>query len=235
MSEGSKLVTSAAAAPVAAGLTLRFLPVVDLPANLPADPSEHPIAIADMANAFGVTHRTLHFYEEKGLISAGRIGPMRIYGHDSIVQMAVINTCREVGMPIAVIQELMEELDGAVSQDEADAIFHNALAIRKRELVSSLSTIHRQMQKVIGLLDGDAIRVDLGPGINDNRQPAFSDAERHCLELMAEAQGPGRIAQAMGMEVEAVQAMENAIIAKFSANNRFQAVAKAALLGLVKS
>ncbi len=29
--------------------------------------------------------------------------------------------------------------------------------------------------------------------------------------------------------------MENAIIAKFSANNRFQAVAKAALLGLVKS
>ncbi len=84
-------------------------------------------------------------------------------------------------------------------------------------------------------LDGDAIRVDLGPGINDDRQPAFSDAERHCLELMAEAQGPGRIAQAMGMEVEAVQAMENAIIAKFSANNRFQAVAKAALLGLVKS
>ena len=209
----------------------RFLPDVDLPRNLPSG----TVAIAEMANAFGVTHRTLHFYEEKGLITASRIGPMRVYDHQDVLQMSVINICREIGMPISVIQELMEELDGAASQGEADAIFHNALAIRKRELVSSLSTIHRQMQKVIGLLDGDAIRVDLGPGINDNRQPAFSDAERHCLELMAEAQGPGRIAQAMGMEVEAVQAMENAIIAKFSANNRFQAVAKAALLGLVKS
>lgn len=231
MSEGSKLVSSAAAMPAAVVLPLRFLPAVDLPANLP----DGPVAIADMANAFGVTHRTLHFYEEKGLITAGRIGPMRIYGHESIVQMAVINTCREVGMPVAVIQELMEELDGAASQGEADTIFRNALAIRKRELVSSLSTIHRQMQKVTGLLDGDAIRLDLGPGINDNRQPAFSDAERQCLDLMAEGQGATRIAQAMGMDAETVQAMETAIIAKFSANNRFQAVAKAALLGLIKN
>lgn len=231
MSESSKLVSTAAATPVAAGLPLRFLPAVDLPANLP----HHPVAIADMANAFGVTHRTLHFYEEKGLITAGRIGPMRIYAHESIVQMAVINICREVGMPVAVVQELMEELDGATSQEEADTIFRNALAIRKRELVSSLSTIHRQMQKVTGLLDGDAIRLDLGRGTNDNHLPAFDDAERQCLDLMAEGQGTARIALAMGMDAESVHAMETTIIAKFSANNRFQAVAKAALLGLIKS
>jgi len=39
--------------------SIRFLPVAPLPENLP----DGRLAIADMANAFGVTHRTLHFYE----------------------------------------------------------------------------------------------------------------------------------------------------------------------------
>ena len=60
-----------------------------------------PVAIADMAEFFGVTHRTLHFYEEKGLIRASRLGLMRVYGECDVSRMAVINACREVGMPIS--------------------------------------------------------------------------------------------------------------------------------------
>ena len=54
--------------------SIRFLPVAPLPENLP----DGRLAIADMANAFGVTHRTLHFYEEKGLLTAARVGPLRV-------------------------------------------------------------------------------------------------------------------------------------------------------------
>lgn len=37
------------------------LPDIILPPNVPSE----PVAIADMAELFGITHRTLHFYEEK--------------------------------------------------------------------------------------------------------------------------------------------------------------------------
>ena len=76
-----------------------FLPHLPLPGAIP----DKHVAIADMADAFGVTHRTLHFYEEKGLLTADRMGPMRVYGLEDIRRMTVINACREIDMPIAEI------------------------------------------------------------------------------------------------------------------------------------
>ncbi|OWK23731.1 LuxR family transcriptional regulator [Rhizobium yanglingense] len=186
-----------------------------------------------MANAFGVTHRTLHFYEEKGLLSANRIGLMRVYGEDDVMRMAVINVCRETGMPIAVIQELMDELRRASSQDQAEAIFQEALAVRKRELTAEMSTLHRQLQQVSDLLDPDASSEI--PPLNDNEdQSALSDEELRCLSLMAEGFSTQRIARALDLKHDEAQALEADIILKFRANNRFQAITKAVLLGIVK-
>ncbi|NLS04787.1 MerR family transcriptional regulator [Rhizobium sp. P32RR-XVIII] len=206
----------------------RFLPSTALPADLP----EGPVPIAEMANAFGVTHRTLHFYEEKGLLSANRIGLMRVYGEDDVMRMAVINLCRESGMPVAVIQELMEELRRASSQDEAEAMFREALSIRKRELTAEMSTLHRQLQQVSDLLDADA-NGEMPP-LNDNEDhSSLSDEEMRCLSLMAEGFSTQRIARTLDLKHDEAQALESSIILKFRANNRFQAIAKAVLLGLV--
>lgn len=206
------------------------LPQIPLPGNVPAE----PVAIADMANMFRITHRTLHFYEEKGLIKAGRIGLMRVYTHADIARMALINACREVGMPIAVIQELMEELATAASEEEASEIFQQALVARKRELIAALSTIRRQMQQIIALLSPDgageqASVADIRDGVE------LSELERRCLELIAEGYTPTRIARTLDMAGEEITAMEAAIIRKFDASNRFQAVAKAVLSGLIAS
>ncbi|MGB3813480.1 MAG: MerR family transcriptional regulator [Shinella sp.] len=207
--------------------TIRFLPVAPLPENLP----DGRLAIADMANAFGVTHRTLHFYEEKGLLTAARVGPMRVYGATEIQQMAVVNTCRETGMPVAVIQELLEQLAAAASQDEADGIFHAAMNARKRELAAQQSTIRRQMQQINELLDFAAAHE---PETNDNiPQAQLSPVELRCLALMSEGYPTSRIARALEVEPGEVQVMEKNIIAKFDSNNRFQAVAKAVMLGIV--
>ncbi|PKA42930.1 MerR family transcriptional regulator [Rhizobium sullae] len=207
----------------------RFLPSAALPPDLP----EGPVPIAEMANAFGVTHRTLHFYEEKGLLSANRIGLMRVYGEDDVMRMAVINICREAGMPIAVIQELMGDLGRAASQEEAEAIFQEALAVRKRELTAEMSTLHRQLQQVSDLLDPDASSEI--PSLNDNEdQSTLSDKELRCLSLMAEGFSTQRIARSLDLKHDEAQALEADIILKFRANNRFQAIAKAVLLGIVK-
>lgn len=211
-------------------LNCRFLPSSTLPRNLPAQ----PVAIADMADMFGVTHRTLHFYEEKRLISAGRMGLMRVYDPDDVRRMAFINICREIGMPVAVIQELMEELDMAESQREADHIFEDALMARRRELTAALSTIQRQTEQIERLLSAT-------DGQNDqpHRSPRsvidLTDLERRCLQLMAEGYAPLRLSRALELRSEEIADLEDAIIHKFEANNRFQAVAKAVLLGLVAS
>ncbi|WP_028746226.1 MerR family transcriptional regulator [Rhizobium mesoamericanum] len=205
----------------------RFLPSAVLPADLPRG----KVPIADMANAFGVTHRTLHFYEEKGLISASRIGLMRVYEPGDVMRMAVINACREAGMAVAVIQDLMTDLIEADSQEAAEALFRDALMTRKRELSAEMSTLHRQVQQVNDLLDREAAEDPL----NDNQsESALTDQELRCLALMAAGLSTQRIARTLDLRDDAAQSLEAGIIQKFNANHRFQAIAKAVMLGVVQ-
>jgi DNA-binding transcriptional MerR regulator len=206
-----------------------ILPDVIVVSDLP----QEPLAIADMAERFGVTHRTLHFYEEKGLIEASRIGLMRVYQQGDIARMAVINVCREIGMPISVIQDLFELLATAKSKAEANLFFEEALSTRRRELTAGLSTVHRQLQQVNALLDNEEL--------TSTRQtpkrvgPELTDPERGCLELMAEGYTTIRIARTLEMKVSEVEELEEQIVGKVGAQNRFQAVAKAVLLGMIVS
>ena len=203
------------------------LPDIELPPNLTAG----AIGIADMANAFGVTHRTLHFYEEKNLIAAGRAGLMRIYDTAQVRRMAIINACRETGMPVAVIQDLMEALSRAVSKDEANSIFLHALEVRRRELAAEQSTILRQMHRVSALIGQSA---GLSGEANDNvSADDLTATELHCLALMSEGYAPTRLMRALKMEAPQVTELEAEIIRKLGAKNRFQAVAKAVLLGII--
>lgn len=203
-----------------------FLPNLPLPHH---DPTT-PLAIADMADAFGVTHRTLHFYEEKGLLTAARMGPMRVYGEEHIRRMAVINACREVDMPIAAILELMTGLAGAEDQTEADRLFRDALLARRRELAAQQSNLRRQMQRITELLE-TTDGADAAAG--EDGHVHLSPIESECLTLMAEGYPAPRIAALMDMDVAAAVTLEAGIIRKFGAHNRFQAVAKAVLSGMI--
>lgn len=208
--------------------SLAFLPILPMPEDLPPE----PIAISDMANLFGVTHRTLHFYEEKNLLTSSRMGLMRVYYHRDIKRMALINTCRETGMPIAAIQELLAELSEAATQAEANMLLTSALEARKRELVTSQSTILRQMQQINNLIahhDDDEPQPEKHPF----HSIELTELEHNCLKLMAEGYTQIRLARTMQMAPEAVQSLEAGIMKKISATNRFQAVAKAVLLGLI--
>jgi DNA-binding transcriptional MerR regulator len=201
----------------------------DIVMNRP--PPKEPVAIADMAEFFGVTHRTLHFYEEKGLITAQRIGLMRVYGREQVARMVLINVCREVGMPISVIQDLFETLSTATSNTEANLILEETLLARRRELTANLSTVHRQLQQLNALLEHE----DAVPGRTgfEQKGPDLTDLERNCLQLMAEGYTSIRIAKILEVKKDEVTALEASIVGKLNAQNRFQAVAKAVLLGMV--
>jgi DNA-binding CsgD family transcriptional regulator len=159
---------------------------------------------------------------------------MRVYSPHQVKVMALINLCRETGMPVIQIQELLVDLADAVDQQDSDRIFHSALTSRKKELMSDESLLRRQMQQIneilseaqdSGYLDG-----------NDNHHspvPYLSEAEFACLKLMAEGHTPARIANAVARSLDDILATEANIVRKFGSSNRFQAVAKAVLLGLL--
>lgn len=196
---------------------------------LPARTTPAPLTISDMAELFGVTHRTLHFYEEKGLISSSRAGAMRVYDNDDIARMAVVNACREGGMPVAAIQDMLAAMVNAASPEASEAIFRAALVSCKRELTAGISTIRRQLQQLETLLSGIEVEAEAEPA--EIEIDALSPMQMQCLQLMKEGLDTVRIALRLGMTPEAAAGLEREVIALFNAANRSQALAHADIAG----
>jgi DNA-binding transcriptional MerR regulator len=64
--------------------------------------------ISDLAKEFGVTTRTIRFYEEKGLISPLRDGQKRLYTPADRVRIKLILRGKRIGM---TLQECVEFID----------------------------------------------------------------------------------------------------------------------------
>ena len=201
------------------------MPRIPLPARTPPA----PLTISDMAELFGVTHRTLHFYEEKGLISSSRAGAMRVYDHDDIARMAVVNACREGGMPVAAIQDMLAAMVNAASPEASEAIFRAALVSCKRELTAGISTIRRQLQQLETLLSGIDVEAEAEPA--EIEIDALSPMQMQCLQLMKEGLDAVRIAMRLGIAPETAANLEREVLALFNATNRSQALAHADIAG----
>ena len=201
------------------------MPRIPLPARTPPA----PLTISDMAELFGVTHRTLHFYEEKGLISSSRAGAMRVYDDDDIARMAVVNACREGGMPVAAIQDMLAAMVNAASPEASEAIFRAALVSCKRELTAGISTIRRQLQQLETLLSGIDVEAEAEPA--EIEIDALSPVQMQCLQLMKEGLDTVRIALRLDIAPEAAAGLEREVLALFNATNRSQALAHADIAG----
>lgn len=64
--------------------------------------------ISDLAGEFGVTTRTIRFYEEKGLISPLREGQKRLYSGADRVRIKLILRGKRIGM---TLQECVDFID----------------------------------------------------------------------------------------------------------------------------
>ena len=81
-----------------------------------SDAKEDYIRIGEMAKTFGVTLRTLRFYEDKGLISPQRIGTMRIYSKREMGRMRLILRGKRLGFSIREIGEFLDLYDADPQQ-----------------------------------------------------------------------------------------------------------------------
>ncbi|MGF7149556.1 DNA-binding transcriptional MerR regulator [Sphingomonas zeicaulis] len=67
--------------------------------------------IQDVADALGITPRTLRFYEDRGLIQPHRIGTMRVYTRREVGRMQLILRGKRLGFSLRDIEEFLDLYD----------------------------------------------------------------------------------------------------------------------------
>lgn len=70
-----------------------------------------PWTIAQVADEFGVTHRTVRHYEDLGLISPERRGTQRLYHRRDRTRLALILRGKRLGFPLEEIRTIIDLYD----------------------------------------------------------------------------------------------------------------------------
>ena len=82
-------------------------------------PGQHIFTIRDLAREFGVTARTLRFYEEKELLSPKRQGQERLYSRRDRARLKLVLMGKRVGFSLEEIRSMLDLYDlgdGRVTQ-----------------------------------------------------------------------------------------------------------------------
>jgi DNA-binding transcriptional MerR regulator len=64
--------------------------------------------ITELCAEFGITLRTIRFYEDKGLLSPRRINGARVYSRRDRARLAVILRSKAIGAPLAEIKRYLD-------------------------------------------------------------------------------------------------------------------------------
>jgi len=68
-------------------------------------------SISELAEEFGVTTRTIRFYEEKGLVTPRRDGQRRIFSAADRVRIKLLLRGKRIGMSLAECVEIIDMYD----------------------------------------------------------------------------------------------------------------------------
>lgn len=118
------------------------------PEHGPDHEAEHGAAlrgIQDVATQLGVSHRTLRFYEDKGLIEPARVGNTRIYGRREVARMQLILRGKQLGFSIREIKEFLDLYDADPTHAEQLRLLLSGV----RERIALLETQREELDKTL--------------------------------------------------------------------------------------
>ena len=81
--------------------------------DLMMDTGEDLVRIGEMAKKYGVTLRTLRFYEDKGLLNPQRDGATRLYTRRDRARLKLILLGRKVGFSLREVKQMMDLYDSS--------------------------------------------------------------------------------------------------------------------------
>jgi DNA-binding transcriptional MerR regulator len=125
----------------------------------------------------GVTPRTLHYYDEVGLLKPSRVGDngYRYYGEESLLRLQQILYYRELDIPLGDIKKIM----GRPDFDVLGALQSHRDALQKQ--VARLNRLIHTVDNTIGHLKGDKIMSEKGlfEGFTEEEQEKYAlEAEK---------------------------------------------------------
>jgi DNA-binding transcriptional MerR regulator len=102
-------------------------------------------SISDLAREFGVTTRTIRFYEDEGLISPTRDGQRRIFSPRDRTRLKLILRGKRIGFSLAEIREIVDMY--AADPGESGQLRHliDRIATQRTELEARRSVIDRTL------------------------------------------------------------------------------------------
>ncbi|MBN9243135.1 MAG: MerR family DNA-binding transcriptional regulator [Mesorhizobium sp.] len=79
--------------------------------GIPNDHMDDFVRIGEMAKQYGVTLRTLRFYEDKGLLNPKRDGATRLYTRRDRARLKLILLGRKVGFSLREVKQMIDLYD----------------------------------------------------------------------------------------------------------------------------
>ena len=111
------------------------------PVSENADDRDAFLRIGDLARQYGVSLRTLRFYEDKGLLNPKRDGVTRLYTRRDKARLQLILLGRRVGFSLRDVKQMIDLYDPAGTNAR-----QLRLTIEKSE--KQLARLHKQRQSV---------------------------------------------------------------------------------------
>ncbi len=107
--------------------------------------------ISDLARDFGVTLRTLRFYESRGLIAPSRSGMTRIYSARDRARLALILKGKQLGFTLVEIRAMLANEDKKGSSGDAAASV-GGLQLSREQIVEQLELLRSQRAEIEGAI-----------------------------------------------------------------------------------
>lgn len=130
------------------------------------------LTVKQLSKLAGVTPRTLHHYDEIGLLKPSRVGDngYRYYGEESVLQLQQILFYRELGMPLEDIKKIMGRRDF----DVMGALHSHKEALQKQ--VARLNRLIHTVDNTINHLKGKTIMSEksLFEGFSEEEQEKYA-------------------------------------------------------------
>jgi DNA-binding transcriptional MerR regulator len=120
--------------------------VLDEESRVALDSGQPELTISQMSRLFGVSLRTLRFYEDRGLIKPRREGNARYYRGTDRVRMEMILKGKKLGFTLTEIQDLIGGKGTTETTDLEDQL-------NPQQIVTQIGHLERQRSEIDGAIE----------------------------------------------------------------------------------
>ena len=120
--------------------------VLEEESHFALDSTQPELTISQMSRVFGVSLRTLRFYEDRGLIKPRREGNARYYRASDRIRMEMILKGKKLGFTLTEIQDLIGGKGTTETVDLEDKL-------NPQQIVTQISHLERQRNEIEGAIE----------------------------------------------------------------------------------